>query len=607
MCGIFGFHLEKNSKTPWRRMLTDLAALSHSRGKEASGISIRHQGQVSVFRHRESILALMQDKKIKDLLDSVDLSKDSLLVIGHARLCTNGDRSNVFNNQPVLLDDTVVVHNGIICNYEEIWRIHLKEEPKSELDSAVIPAYLKSKMSSMSVHEAFESFYNVIEGDASLACLFDKQSILVLSTNTGSLYYAENDNKEIVFASQSTFISQISKNYFSDAKVQHLKLRDAKVVPLEKNAKNFCVDLNISKKDTRELKRCTRCILPHTFPGIVFNAQGVCNICLEYKSFKAHGADALKKLCDQHRKTDGSPDCVLAFSGGRDSSYALHYLKKELGMNPITVTYDWGVVTDLARRNIARMCGKLGVENILVSADIDQKRRNVRINLDAWFKSPNLGMVGLLMAGDKQFFYYPQKVRKELDIGLLFLASHRMEQTNFKSGFCGVHERNSWYFDVNVFQKIRMITFFLKNFLKTPSYLNRSLLDTAYSFYCSYLMKHDMTIFYDYIPWNEDVINNTLKEHYNWETAVATDTTWRIGDGTAAFYNYIYATIAGFTEHDTFRSTQIREGILTREEALKMVMRDNQPRYEGIREYADMIGFDAGRAISIIDEAPKLY
>ena len=46
-------------------------------------------------------------------------------------------------------------------------------------------------------------------------------------------------------------------------------------------------------------------------------------------------------------------------------------------MNVITYTYDWGMVTDLARRNIARACGKLKVENIIVAADISKKRRRV--------------------------------------------------------------------------------------------------------------------------------------------------------------------------------------------------------------------------------------
>ena len=40
-------------------------------------------------------------------------------------------------------------------------------------------------------------------------------------------------------------------------------------------------------------------------------------------------------------------------------------------MRPITYTYDWGMVTDLGRRNISRMSAKLGVENIIIAVDID--------------------------------------------------------------------------------------------------------------------------------------------------------------------------------------------------------------------------------------------
>ena len=80
-------------------------------------------------------------------------------------------------------------------------------------------------------------------------------------------------------------------------------------------------------------------------------------------------------------------------------------------------------------------------------------------------------------------------------------------------------------------------------------------------------------------------IEDTLLGTYDWETAVDTSTTWRIGDGTAGFYNYVYYTVAGFTEHDTFRSNQIREGEITREQALKMLEDENSlamPIFGGI-------------------------
>jgi autotransporter-associated beta strand protein len=66
-------------------------------------------------------------------------------------------------------------------------------------------------------------------------------------------------------------------------------------------------------------------------------------------------------------------------------------------------------------------------------------------------------------------------------------------------------------------------------------------------------------------------------------------------------------TVAGFTEHDTFRSNQIREGDLTREEALQLAEDENQPRYPNIKWYLDAIGFDFKSTIEVINRIPKLY
>jgi hypothetical protein len=86
-----------------------------------------------------------------------------------------------------------------------------------------------------------------------------------------------------------------------------------------------------------------------------------------------------------------------------------------------------------------------------------------------------------------------------------------------------------------------------------------------------------------------------------------TNTTWRIGDGTAAFYNYVYYTVAGFTEHDTFRSNQVREGDLTREEALTLVQEENMPRYQNIKWYLDVLGFDFADVINTVNKIPRMY
>ena len=119
----------------------------------------------------------------------------------------------------------------------------------------------------------------------------------------------------------------------------------------------------------------------------------------------------------------------MPFSGGRDSCYGLHLIKEEFGLRPTTFTYDWGMVTDLARRNIARMTGTLGVQNILVSADLKFKRENIRKNITAWLKNPQLGLVPLFMAGDKHFKVV-NDIKRQTGISLNLWSANPLENTD---------------------------------------------------------------------------------------------------------------------------------------------------------------------------------
>jgi len=168
-----------------------------------------------------------------------------------------------------------------------------------------------------------------------------------------------------------------------------------------------------------------------------------------------------------------NPECLVPFSGGRDSSYALHFVVKELGLKPIAFSYDWGMLTDLARRNQSRMCGKLGVEHILVSADIRKKRKNIRENVLAWLKRPDLGTIPLFMAGDKQYFYFANLLMKQNNLNISVLGENLLETTNFKSGFCGITPKFSKgnTYALSGSDKIKMITHYGKQYLLNPSYI----------------------------------------------------------------------------------------------------------------------------------------
>ena len=143
---------------------------------------------------------------------------------------------------------------------------------------------------------------------------------------------------------------------------------------------------------------------------------------------------------------------------------------------------------------------------------------------------------------------------------------------------------------------------------KSPGYFNQSVFNSLGSIASRYFTpKKDLYHLFDYVDWDEKNVNDTIIENYQWEKAVDTNSTWRIGDGTASFYNYVYTLVAGFSENDTFRSNQIREGLIGREDALKLIYEENKPRYNSLKWYLEIIGLDYKETFNKINNISKIY
>lgn len=602
MCGIFG------GVGHGPHLARDFRALSHfarQRGRDSSGLII-HRGD-DYHAHRA-------DFDIRRLVSRVRLTGSSVIA-GHSRLITHG----LTDNQPVVRDNIAVIHNGIVLNTERIWE-KLGEEPKLEIDTEVIPAIAAAVLKTDGIGADIPvRVLEMTDGVVNCVMVIPTLGKLLLFSNNGSLYLGQK-GENYFFSSEEFPLREI--NCSEITQVSEPQLID---VPQSKNPlavkdyrstrKNLVPALpqrsgeeQLLSIPPRDLLRCTHCVLPDTMPYISFDSEGVCSYCHSYTPRNAPRPLAeLDALLKPYRRENGE-DCIVPFSGGRDSSFGLHVAVHDLGLRPIAYTYDWGMVTDLGRRNISKMCSALGVENIIVAADIEKKRRFIRKNLEAWLKSPHLGMISILTAGDKHFFKYVESVKKQTGVNLNLWSINPLEVTHFKAGFLGIppdflEERvySSGLQKQMRYQKLRFGAM-----LQSPGYFNESVWDTlSGEYYRSVLKKTDYFHLFDYMRWDETQINETL-ESYGWETAVDTSTTWRIGDGTAAFYNYIYAKVAGFTEHDTFRSNQIREGDISRDDALTLVEDENQPRYQNIRWYLDAVGLDFTETISQVNKIPLL-
>lgn len=679
MCGIFGLVQGENnifSDRLVKLIMGNLFQLSESRGKEASGLSIQAGNNINILKGSMPASIFIKQNVYKDIYKNLlfgDLASSNenkshpICIMGHSRLVTNGGQQIHHNNQPVISDGLVGIHNGIVTNVDLLLSKFPSIKMKHQVDTEIILKlirlfYMENGCIITSARKTFE----LIEGASSIAVQFNDLNILLLATNNGSLYLLYNSKyNTYIFASENHILQLLKKRrklhkFLSKFDVKHIEPGVACLINLDSlHLTNFSLiskgiypELQLSKlkklqtiKDispiektvaeplripgegpyilsnlfidrhpqvqvaVSRLRRCTKCLLPETMPFIQFNKNGVCNYCLNYKKMKPLGLNALKEAVKPYQKKNGEPECLITFSGGRDSSYGVHFVKKILNMNPVTYTYDWGMVTDLARRNQMRMCGSLGIEHILVSADINKKRKNIRKNVEAWLSKPDLGTIPLFMAGDKQYFYYANKIAKQVGSKAIILCENPLETTRFKSGFCGIapdYDSRQTY-KLALFDKFKLARYYGARYITNPRYINSSILDTLEAYFSYYFIPHIYFDIYKYIKWDEDEINSTLINEYNWEVADDTKTTWRIGDGTAAFYNYIYYTMAGLTENDTFRSNQIREGIITRKEALKLIEQENEPRYKSIMWYCDVIGIDFEDTIKAINAAPKIY
>ena len=142
----------------------------------------------------------------------------------------------------------------------------------------------------------------------------------------------------------------------------------------------------------RKYQICNCCVMDTSDEDIVFDENGICMRCNEYKKRilpawnygKGHEDELSTLLKEIKRKGKGKKyDCILGLSGGLDSSYMLHLAVKEWGLRPFVFHIDAGWNLSVAEENIKRLTDKLGVKLHIKKMNWDEMRE---MQL-AWFRT----------------------------------------------------------------------------------------------------------------------------------------------------------------------------------------------------------------------------
>ena len=201
----------------------------------------------------------------------------------------------------------------------------------------------------------------------------------------------------------------------------------------------FCVRCGYSNQKPNSEKEY-RHTIETPKPTVLFDKAGVCSACLVSEKKKEidwqEREKMLAELCSRYRKNDGSYDCLVPGSGGKDSFYAAYKLKYTYGMNPLTVTWAPHIYTDWGWRNFQSWI-HAGFDNYLFTPNGRAHRLLTRLALEKLFHPFQPFMMGQM--------YYPPRMAEKLNIPLVFYGENPVEYGNRQEVDFGGAKESSFF------------------------------------------------------------------------------------------------------------------------------------------------------------------
>lgn len=163
----------------------------------------------------------------------------------------------------------------------------------------------------------------------------------------------------------------------------------------------------------RKLRRCKKCLMADTKPGVALDEYGWCQACVNHAKrdeidYHARWQE-LTDLCDSYRRSNGAYDCIIPASGGKDSWYQVHVLKNIFNMNPLIVKVcDPYTGTRTGAENLRNMCEYFDVDLHTITPSPKVTRKLTKIAFEK-FGSPTWPV-------DRPIYAAPLKLAYDMSI-----------------------------------------------------------------------------------------------------------------------------------------------------------------------------------------------
>lgn len=352
------------------------------------------------------------------------------------------------------------------------------------------------------------------------------------------------------------------------------------------------------------IKLCKKCVTPSTRPRVVFNKDGICNACINAEEKKSidwnKRREEFKKIIieikDYKKKNNLDHDCIVPWSGGKDSTSIALKLKFEWGLNPLLVTCSPLILNQVGQENRELLLQE-GFDNIFVRPN----QKIAKILARRFFIERGNPKV----AWDAGVNSIPVKTAINFKIPYIFYAEHGESEY----GGLVLHEDSKKIRDLEEViehqigdfpenwsnDKVRIDDLY---FYKFPSeeILKKNKIK---SMYFSYYFKWSMADNYDYV---KDIMPKFKTNEYGRTIGTFTDFD-SLDDKIDDLYYYMQFIKFGFGRAVRDTSRFIQNNRMTREEALEIVKKyDGEYPERNLSEVIKYLNMTISEFTEIIDK-----
>ena len=339
--------------------------------------------------------------------------------------------------------------------------------------------------------------------------------------------------------------------------------------------------------------------MPDTRPGISFNEEGVCSACLNYENRKnidyKKRWEEFKLLCDKYRRMNGANgyDCMIAVSGGKDSHFQVYIMKEVMGMNPLLVTVEDNFpMTRAGMHNLKNISEAFGCDIISMKPNIKAQKVIMRYTFE------NYGKPTYFI--DRYIYTYPLYMALKFNTPLLIYG----ENVGYEYGGAGAIEtysaRDQIYngvgYGIPTQEFLREgITMKDLNFFEPPTQEQIASLDPVYMSY--------------FVEWNSFKNYEIAKRYgfhdltHEWNRTHHVEQMDQVDSRAYLVHSWLKYPKFGHASATDYCSRMIRYGLLTREEAIKLVKeRDHALDPLCVRDFCEFLGYSEKEFWEIIDK-----